>query len=232
MSQIPALTAVTVASLIALPVGAPAAPPSTPVPSAAASPDQPVLSIAVDNGRTSSAAGDQLTYKITLRNLGTTNVRGLEVTQSLPAGLALIRADRHGSARPGRVVWPAELKAGQVATFTTVTRLGQTADEVLRLATVACATTRGAEKPLVCATHSDLLPAGAGARAGGKSDPRGWTGLVAAAAGLAILGLAAAVVLRRRRRRPRSAAETGSHPVDASGVDASGAESSEGALRS
>ncbi|MFG1867236.1 hypothetical protein [Micromonospora arborensis] len=171
-----------------------------PKPSAAASPDGPLLSITVDDGRTEVAAGDELTYRLTVRNLGASRVADIKVSQSLPTGLTLVSADRGGKARDGAVTWATDLKVGQESTFTTVARVGETPKDVLRLATVACATAKGGTKPLVCATHSDLLPAGAVAPAA-KEAGISWLWSAGAAAALLIIGLGAFVLLRRYRRR-------------------------------
>jgi uncharacterized repeat protein (TIGR01451 family) len=203
MFNLPALAATAVVSTITMSVVAPAAYRTSvaPTPSQTVDAEQPLLSIAIDNGRTSAAAGDELTYKITIRNLGTTEAERLEISQSLPAGLTFVSADNGGTAGAGRVTWPVDLKTGQEATFTTVARLGQTPAELHRLARVACATADGAEKPLVCATHSDLLPAGAAARTGEKATP--WLRYGLAAAALVVLVLAVTVLVRWSRRRRR-----------------------------
>jgi uncharacterized repeat protein (TIGR01451 family) len=65
----------------------------------------PPLNIAIDDGRTSVAAGDPLPYAITVRNLGSTPITGLQVSQSLPAGLTFGSADSAGQARSGTVMW-------------------------------------------------------------------------------------------------------------------------------
>jgi uncharacterized repeat protein (TIGR01451 family) len=57
------------------------------VPAGAAPADPPQLSIAVDNGHTSTTAGETLDSAITIRNLGSTEVIDLMVTQTMPAGL-------------------------------------------------------------------------------------------------------------------------------------------------
>ncbi|WP_326556719.1 hypothetical protein [Micromonospora sp. NBC_01796] len=222
MSNLPALAVAAVVSMITMSVAVPAAPRTGVAPTPTVDAEQPLLSIAIDNGRTSAAAGDELTYKITIRNLGTTEAKGLEISQSLPAGLTFAAADNGGTADADRVVWPTDLKTGQEATFTTVARLGQTPDELLRLATVACATADGAEKPLVCATHSDLLPAGAVATRTEEKAVTPWMRYGAAAAALAVLALVTTVLLRRRRRRllaARPEAGTGRHLARASVAD-------------
>ena len=178
----------------------------------------PQLSIAVDDGHPSAAAGDTLTYAITVRNLGSTPVTGLHVTQSVPSGLTFGSADSAGQATPGTVAWVVDLDATGTATLHTTMSVSATPKELLRLATVACASVSATAPPIVCASDSDLLPAGRQSaatktttRSGGHatSGARGWFigGAIVVVAALAV----AVLVLRRRRRRRAtvSGAESG-----------------------
>jgi uncharacterized repeat protein (TIGR01451 family) len=168
-------------------------------------PAGPQLSIAIDNGRTSTSAGDTPTYTITVRNLGTTDVDGLEVTQSVPPGLRFESADPAATAQTGSVGWTLDLKAAGAATFHTTMTVLQTPAELLRLATVACARTSADGPPIVCASHSDQLPAGANAQAGRAASgpaapspgPNRW--YLAGGAVLAVAALALAALMLRRR---------------------------------
>ncbi|MDP9863018.1 MULTISPECIES: hypothetical protein [Streptosporangium] len=170
----------------------------------------PTLSISVDNGRTSARQGDRLSYTVTVRNTGTADADDLRLTQSLPAGLKLLSADRHGEAEPGRVVWTVDLKAGKDTAFHTTAEVQATPDDLLRLATVACASTEAADRPIVCATHSDELPAGAAAAAAahGAAVPaavRPWYLLVAAGTLILVaFGLRTGLLARLRDRCRRS----------------------------
>ncbi|WP_406318803.1 DUF11 domain-containing protein [Streptosporangium sp. NBC_01639] len=163
----------------------------------------PKLSISVDNGRTAAQEGDRLTYTVTVNNIGTDKARGLDLTQSLPTGLHFVSADGHGTAAEGQVHWTVDVPAGKKATFHTTAEVRATPEDLLRLATVACASTKGDDKPLVCATHSDQLPAGAAAaeaaRAAAEPASRLWYAV--AVAGLLALMLAGMLLLRRSRRR-------------------------------
>lgn len=123
----------------------------------------PKLSISVDNGRTAAKEGDRLTYTVAVRNIGTTDARKLHLTQSMPPGLRFVSADGHGSVRDGQVVWTADVPAGKDVTFHTTAQVQATPEDLLRLATVACAAAGSEGKPIVCAAHSDQLPAGAAA---------------------------------------------------------------------
>lgn len=62
----------------------------------------PQLSIAVDNGRTTAAAGDKLTYTIAVHNLGTADIADLHVSQSMPTGLKFTSADSAGKGESRR----------------------------------------------------------------------------------------------------------------------------------
>ena len=193
-----------------LPAGAASAAP-TPSPG-------PQLSIAVDDGRPAAKAGDRLTYTVTLTNLGTTRVRDLTLTQSVPAGAKLVDAGAGGDLREGQVRWEVDLQASQKRTVKTTLELGRTPEQVLRLATVACASTSAKAAPVVCAADSNLLPAGRTAqaeqaeqdeqaqRAGRASSP--WWYAAAAAAGLALLVVATVVLVRLRRPATATTAAT------------------------
>lgn len=198
-STVASLTAVTaLLCLSSTPVVA--APTPTPTPSG------PQLSIAVDNGLDRAAAGDELSYVITLTNVGTKDVSDLLVTQSLPAGTSLVSADAKGDEKSGLVQWKVDLKATKKATLKTSIKLADTPAEVLRLASVACAKVSAKAAPVVCASDSDILPAGeaaAEAQAALTTNDRAVPRTVWFTAGGAVLaaGLATLLVLRSRRLR-------------------------------
>jgi len=174
-------------------------------PSASAKPATPQLSIAVDNGQTTTKAGGRSTYTITVTNLGTATVKNLVVSQTVPTGAQLKSADAGGDDEAGTVRWALNLRATKSATFhTTMTVAATTPEELLRLATVACAQTSRNGSPLVCASDSDQLPAGAAAeanRAALETSPAGRPVGWYVAAGLAAAAAAAAGVLALRRTR-------------------------------
>lgn len=164
----------------------------------------PQLSIAIDNGRTSTAAGDSLTYTIDIRNLGTTEVSQLGVTQSVPAGLTFESADSAGSAAAEVVTWRIDLKPSATATVHSTMTVGATPADLLRLATVACARMSSDDPPIVCAAHSDQLPAGAAAAARAQSRTAAspsWTdsGKWYLVGGIAVLVVVLAILWIRRR---------------------------------
>jgi uncharacterized repeat protein (TIGR01451 family)/LPXTG-motif cell wall-anchored protein len=178
----------------------PAGPASAAVPA-------PVLSIAIDNGHTSTKAGETLKYTISVKNLGSAGVNGLRVSQTMPTGLTFVSAERGGTVEGKAVVWSVDLKASSALTLRTSMRVGTTPDEVLRMATVACAGLSAKKAPIVCATHSDELPAGArataatAARTARSTGTDGSTAVVWGGAGGLVLVVAGIVVLVVRRRR-------------------------------
>lgn len=126
----------------------------------------PQLSITVDDGRTDAKAGDELRYAVTVTNLGGKRVEDLRVTQTVPAGAELGSADRDGRASKGTVAWTVDVGPGRSTTLTTsLTLAGELPPDLLRLATVGCASTSAKAPPVVCASDSDELPAGAAAAA-------------------------------------------------------------------
>ena len=173
----------------------------------AAGANAPALSIGVDDGRQAAKPGDLLNYTVKIQNIGTTSAKGLDVVQTLPAGLKLISASRHGAARAGQVTWKVNLPVGRADTFGVVGRVGQTPKQLLRLATIACASTGGGIKPIVCAAHSDELPAGAAAAAYARHAAAGHNvGYVRVIGVALLLAVVAAIggrslLLRRRTRR-------------------------------
>ena len=189
---------------------------------AVSAPATPQLSIALDNGHTSVVSGDTLEYTLTIQNLGAADIPGLLITQTVPTGLEFGSADSRGTVDGGNVHWTLDLK--HAATDTVHTRMTVTATppELLRLATVACASLAADGPPIVCAAHSDQLPAGAAAAVGSGatttapigigvttaaisgSSSRTWWYVGGAVGLLIVAGVAAAFVLARRRARSRT----------------------------
>jgi len=168
----------------------------------------PQLSIAVTDGRTSVREGDQLTYTVQLHNIGRHSARRLRLVQTLPAGLKLISASRRPATRPGSLTWRISLAAGHTETFRVTGRVGRTPGQLLRLATVVCASAGASTRPIVCGAHSDELPAGAVAAAraaraaASAASGRTRTELLRpAAAGLGLLLIITVTWLLIRRRR-------------------------------
>ncbi len=185
--------------LAAVPWSASAAPKTAP----------PQLSIAVDDGQPSAVAGDTLAYTLTVTNLGTARVKDLLVTQTVPTTSRFVSAEPRGVKTKSDVTWKITLDATDKVVLHTKLEVLGSPDEVLRLATVACAKTSAKSAPLVCASDSNQLPAGAAAQlaaegpqaAGWLSTPHlGWY----VGGGLAVLAAAVGVALARSRRHPRS----------------------------
>lgn len=167
----------------------------------------PQLSIDVDDGHTSTTAGDTLVYTITIRNLGTDDARGLHITQSVPAGLEFGTAEPAATTTADGVGWGLDLKAAGEATFSSTMAVSATPAEVMRLATVACASATVDGPPIVCASHSDQLPAGASAEAtreAAASSTRPVPWLVAGGAGILLAVVVLLLLLRRRTARKGS----------------------------
>jgi uncharacterized repeat protein (TIGR01451 family) len=183
--------------------------------SARVAPPGPQLSIAVDNGRSSAAVGDTPTYTITISNLGTAKIDELVVTQSVPTGLNFMSADSAGIDKARMVSWRIDLKASGKATLHTTMTISPTPTDLLRLATVACASMATNGPPIVCATHSDQLPAGADAQAGQakvkaatgagtaatSTGRNGWYAAGGLGGIVLVMGAFVALTLRRRRAR-------------------------------
>jgi uncharacterized repeat protein (TIGR01451 family) len=172
----------------------------------AGTPD-PQLSIAVDNGATSATSGDELTYAITLTNLGTKKVEDLRVSQTVPSGASVVSVDARGDRSTGKISWKVDLAAAGTTTVHATLALGRTPDSALRIATVACAQVMAKGPALVCASDSDQLPAGAAVEraeadavpaAGGWLDGR--TPWYAGGGAALVLVVAGAVLLVRRHR--------------------------------
>jgi uncharacterized repeat protein (TIGR01451 family) len=135
---------------------------------AGADPAATQLSIAIDNGHTATKVGDQLHYETVVENLGEVPVSRLVLTQTMPDGLDFATADAGGRLSDGVVTWRVRVPAGGHVTVHTSGEVTETMSDTLRLASVACATTKAGKPPVVCATHSDELPAGAAAAAAGQ----------------------------------------------------------------
>lgn len=163
----------------------------------------PALAISVSDGQVAARPGQVLTYTASLRNMGTAAAARLVVTETLSAGLDVVRASGNGVVRASQVTWSTAVPARGTQTFRVTARVTNPPARILRLADVACVTLAGGRQPIVCAAHLDRLPAAATAgparhRAGRDLWPY-------AAAILAVLAacLAAAFFSYRARVRHR-----------------------------
>jgi uncharacterized repeat protein (TIGR01451 family) len=131
-------------------------------PAFASGPVGPQLSIAVDNGRAAARPNQKLAYTITVTNLGTKTLKRLTVSQTVPVGSSFVSADSRGRQRARTVTWSVDVKAQRkVTVHSALTVASGSPDQLLRLATVACAQMSAKGPPVVCSTDSDQLPAGA-----------------------------------------------------------------------
>ena len=194
-------------------------------PAAAAPVEAPQLSITVDNGRTSTTAGDTLDSAVTIRNLGSSAVTGLLVTQTVPAGLVFGSADTDGVAGPEGISWTMDLAPTAETVVRSTMTVSDTPPELLRMATVVCAALSSDGPPIVCASDSDQLPAGAAAEAAVAAEESasassassassavqlGW--YVAGGAALAVAAVAVLLLVRRRRPAVGPARTTAGQP--------------------
>jgi hypothetical protein len=129
---------------------------------AQAKPVPPQFSVAIDDGQDFAGAGDTLSYRVTITDVGTKSVNGLQITAEFPEVAELVSVDQGGGTTAARTVsWTVDLRPGAKATRqTTVTVAKTLPGDLLGLATVACARTGPKAPPTVCASDSDQLPAG------------------------------------------------------------------------
>jgi uncharacterized repeat protein (TIGR01451 family) len=168
----------------------------------------PALAISVTDGRAAAAAGDRLTYTVSVRDTGTRAAPHLRITQTFSPGLKLVSASGGGVTEARQVAWRAALPAGGTRTFRVVALVTRTPALVSRLAAVACAALPGSSRPVVCAAHLDRLPAAAAGPAAAGSRSSGSKLLTYGGGGLAVLVAAAllTVIASRRIRSGRRSA--------------------------
>jgi uncharacterized repeat protein (TIGR01451 family) len=203
------------ASATAKPHASPSATISAKAPAAAGTTAHKLqLSIGVTDSRQRVQSGDMVTYAVEVHNIGKRNAPRLSIVQTLPTGLKFISASRHPARHADQLTWQLNLPAGHTSKFHVVGKVGKTPAQLLRLATIACATTGASARPIVCAAHSDELPAGAVAvaqasqaaaatKSGGAAD--GYLRPAGAALVLVIVAGGGFLLFRRRqlgRRQP------------------------------
>ncbi|GIH25451.1 hypothetical protein Aph01nite_37610 [Acrocarpospora phusangensis] len=126
------------------------------------SPKPPALNIAIDNGHTSVRQGDRLTYTIKIANTGAAATPVLRVFQALVPGLELISSTPAGTVTAKNIEWNKSLAAGEKAEFNVTAEVGELEAQLQRLTVVACAADKSSERSIVCAAHSDRVPAAGG----------------------------------------------------------------------
>ncbi|CUU59673.1 conserved repeat domain-containing protein [Parafrankia irregularis] len=196
-----------VAASVLMPFGALAATAATPTPDQRQS--GPSLTITVDDGSAAVREGDRRTYTTTIRNIGTTDAEDLVVTLSLPPGTRVDSADGDAFVDDS-VVWQADIPRGQTSTFVASLKVGQVPPNQLRLAVVSCVALEDADRPVVCAADSDVLPSAAATDAAHRDDrsdgvigPLGLAASLATLGGVLVLGVGAALAGRRLLHRRR-----------------------------
>ena len=163
------------------------------------------LRIGIDDGRTTARTGDRLTYTIKVSNTGTAASPGLLLTQTLLPGLKVISSTPKGAVSGGRITWQRALPAGRTDQLRVTVEVGRLSAELRRLAAVVCASAKTDERPIVCASHMDLLPAATAAGPERRTvRPLLRLGLWTAGAGALVMAALVLVLVRRRRRRRRT----------------------------
>ncbi|MEU8132650.1 hypothetical protein [Streptodolium elevatio] len=166
-------------------------------------PSRPALSIKVDDGSVKTRPGQVHTYTIRLRNLGSTDLNGMAVTEALPGGTTLVgSADGGTTGADGQITWTVDLPVGQEVVRTVKARV-DTLPPGNGIASTACARLAGSTVPIVCSTDLDQIPRAELASSSGVGT---FTLFGGAALGAAALGGGTWYFLRRRRRAAPAAA--------------------------
>jgi uncharacterized repeat protein (TIGR01451 family) len=121
---------------------------------AASAADGVDLAVVKEDGRDTALAGEVLTYTVAVANVGSLDVTGVVLGDTLPAHTAFVAASDGGSEGGDVVAWPAfDLAAGAVAVRTVSVRVDEPLPvDVVEIANTAAVTDDGAHGP-------DLNPA-------------------------------------------------------------------------
>ncbi|WP_435604219.1 hypothetical protein [Streptomyces sp. bgisy130] len=177
-------------------------------PSAAASAPKapPAVSVTVtvtDGDDTES--GKRLDYRITVHNLGASEVHGARIEQRMPATTTSATAPRgrvegHGVGAQ-KVTWRSDLPAHDIQVFTATAVLGGRADPAAsaapgtrRPAATVCVYVGESFAPTACSGDVDDLPESTPESEGGS-----WMGWAVGAGATALLGPGVVRAVRRRR---------------------------------
>lgn len=114
------------------------------------------LSVTIDDQHTGTASGEQLTYRIRVRNNGTTTLPAARISQRLPAALEPLSTSPAATVSRSEVAWFEDLPAGGEATVTMTARVGRTHNNYPRLVTTGCAAPDAAD-PAVCESDVNTL---------------------------------------------------------------------------
>jgi hypothetical protein len=169
----------------------------------------PAMTIKMSDGSARAVPGSQNAYRITLTNLGRSELRKLRLVQSLPARSTRASAGQAGVVgKDGTITWTVDAAPGKAIEVTSRAVTGTVDRSANSIASTVCAHVAGRRAPVVCA--SDLTPVSAGAAgpqgAGADHDASDelLPGLLGASAAAATAG-GAVWLLRRRRAGAASA---------------------------
>ncbi|MCR8579360.1 hypothetical protein [Streptomyces sp. Isolate_219] len=184
-----------------------------PGPSAAAyapkAPPAVSVTVTVTDGADDAESGKRLDYRITVHNLGATEVHGARIEQRMPATTTSATApggtvEGHGVGEQ-KAIWRSDLPAHDIQVFTATAVLGGRSDlaaasagpaapGTLRAAATVCVYVGESFAPTACSGDLDDLPETSPEGEGG-----GWMGWAAAAVAMALLGPGVVRAVRRRR---------------------------------
>ncbi|WP_330478110.1 hypothetical protein OG301_18770 [Streptomyces platensis] len=181
-------------------------------PSAAASarkaPPAVSVTVSVTDGADDTESGKRLDYRITVHNLGASEVHGARIEQRMPATTTSAtapggRVEGHGVGEQ-KVIWRADLPAHDIQVFTATAVLGGRAEPADPAASTAPGTRRPAATvcvyvgesfaPTACSGDVDDLPESTPESEGGS-----WMGWAVGAGATALLGPGVVRAVRRRR---------------------------------
>lgn len=177
-------------------------------PSAAASalkaPPAVSVTVTVTDGD-DTESGKRLDYRITVHNLGASEVRGARIEQRMPATTTSATAPRgrvegHGVGEQ-KVIWRSDLPAHDIQVFTATAVLGgrdgraaSAAPGTRRPAATVCVYVGESFAPTACSGDVDDLPESTPESEGGS-----WRGWAVGAGATALLGPGVVRAVRRRR---------------------------------
>ncbi|MEU8783378.1 hypothetical protein [Streptomyces sp. NPDC048637] len=180
-------------------------------PAAAHAPKAPPavsVTVTVTDGVDDTESGKRLDYRITVHNLGATEVHGARIEQRMPATTTSATApggtvEGHGVGEQ-KAIWRSDLPAHDIQVFTASAVLGGRADlaasagpaapGTLRAAATVCVYVGESFAPTACSGDLDDLPETSPEGGGGS-----WVGWAVAAGVMALLGPGVVRAVRRRR---------------------------------
>ncbi|WP_460517613.1 hypothetical protein [Flindersiella endophytica] len=115
------------------------------------------LSVSIDDQHTGTASGRELTYRIRVRNNGTTPASDVRISQRLPAALEPLSAAPAATVSRSEVAWFTDVPAGAEVTVAMTARVGRTHNNYPRLVTTGCVAPDGTTEPAVCGSDVNAL---------------------------------------------------------------------------